>query len=452
MDRPDFLVRGDQARLFPVLAETSREKRVASIFLAVMTQIPALAKEVLDSVGVRVGSRTKVRAFTEIVLSQKTGCDCRPDGLIIVDTGRSTWSALIEAKVGRNELEPDQVQRYVELARANGIDAVITISNQFVSRADHSPVSVSKMLLRKVSLFHWSWTWLATVAEILAYQQKVDDSEQSYLLSQFNDFLAHPATGVERFTQMAPSWKPLVQAVSNDERLKKSSHDVEEVASSWLAEERDLCLHMSSHIGRTVEIVVERRLRDDAIGKLKKQIDSLVASNSLSSKIRVPDCASDIDVCVDLARKTISVSMLVKAPGDRKSTKARLNWLTKMLPESDEQLLVRAHWPGRAAPTTKPLADLREDPALIQCDNTDLTPHSFEVLLVQSSGKRFAGRRTFLEDVESVVPKFYDCVGANLKAWQASPPKPVKPRNAPDPGELEAEDLEEAGALPEEAG
>lgn len=52
-DRPDFLVSGDEARLFPVLAETSREKRVASIFLAVMTQIPALAEEVLGTIGLR---------------------------------------------------------------------------------------------------------------------------------------------------------------------------------------------------------------------------------------------------------------------------------------------------------------------------------------------------------------------------------------------------------------
>ncbi|WP_370163094.1 hypothetical protein [Limimaricola soesokkakensis] len=449
-ERPDFIVSGDEARLFPILAETSKEKRVASIFLAVMTQIPALAEEVLSTVGVRVGKRTRVRAFTEVVLKEKVADGCRPDGLLLIDTGRTQWSALIEAKIGRNELTPEQVTKYAELARANGIDAVITMSNEFVARADHSPVSISKTLLRKVDLFHWSWSWLATVCEILEYQETVTDSEQGYLLRQLNHFLAHPATGIERFTQMAASWKDVTQSVSNDEALKKTSPDVEAVVASWLAEERDLCLHMSSHVGQEVTAKIERKLAEDPVARLKASIEGLVARHTLTSVIRVPHCASDMDVCVDLARRTIAVSMSLKAPNDKKSTKARVNWLLRMLPEDDERLLVRAHWPGRGAPTTKDLKSLRTDPTSIQNDNPDTTPHAFEILLVENLGKRFSGRRTFIEDVERVVPSFYDLVGLHLKAWQASPPKPVKSRAEPDPGELTSEDLEEAGAMPQE--
>ncbi|OWX99793.1 hypothetical protein [Thioclava sp. IC9] len=445
---PDFLSSGDEARLFPVLAETSKEKRVASIFLAVMTQIPALAKEVLASTGVRVGKRTTVQAFTEVVFREKAFANCRPDGLIVIDTGRTRWSALIEAKIGKNGLDVEQVQRYVEIARAQGIDAVITVSNQFVSRADHSPVNLPKTLLRRVSLFHWSWTWLATICEILGYQNAVDDTEQFYLLAQLNDFLAHPATGVERFTQMAAQWKDIVQSVANDEKLKKSSSEVEASAASWIAEERDLCLHMSSHVGTRVDSIVERKLREDPAARLKEQISSIVETHMLTSKLRVPDCASDIDLCADIARKTVSVSMTVKAPTDRKSTKARLNWLLRMLPQNDERIFVRALWPGRCPPTMKPISLLREEPELIQTDNLDLVPHGFEILMIEGLGKRFGGRRTVIEDIERIVPEFYDLVGANLKAWQAPPPKPVKSRTAPDPGELEPNDLGDAGSLP----
>lgn len=447
-DRPDFIVSGDEARLFPILAETSKEKRVASIFLAVLTQIPALAEEVLGTVGVRVGKRTRVRAFTEVVLKEKVEDGCRPDGLLLIDTGRTQWSALIEAKIGKSELTSEQVSKYAELAKANGIDAVITVSNEFVARADHSPVSISKTLLRKVDLFHWSWSWLATVCEILEYQETVTDSEQGYLLRQLNHFLAHPATGVERFTQMASCWKDVTQSVLNDEALKKTSPEVEAVVGSWIAEERDLCLHMSSHVGQEVSTKIERKLAGDPGARLKAMIDHLVSSNTLASTIRVPNCASDIDLCVDLARRTVAVSMSLKAPGDKKSTKARVNWLLRMLPDDDDRLLIRAHWPGRGAPTTKDVKSLREDPQVIQNDNPDTAPHSFDVLLVENLGKRFSGRRTFIEDVERVVPSFYDLVGANLKAWQAPPPQPVKSRHDPDPGELERDDLEEAGALP----
>ncbi|SDZ14353.1 hypothetical protein SAMN05444004_106206 [Jannaschia faecimaris] len=445
-DLPEFVASGIDARLFPVLAETSKEKRVASIFLAVMTQIPALAQDVLGAVGVRVGKRTQVRAFTEVVL--KGDSASRPDGLIVVDTGRTHWSALVEAKVGRNDLDDEQVQRYVELARANGIDAVITISNQFVARAEHSPAKVPKTMLRKVSLFHWSWPWLATSCEILGYRGDVRDSEQAYLLEQLNHFLAHPATGVERFTQMAPAWRDVSMAATRGEALKKTSPEVEEVVASWLAEERDLCLHLSSHVGRDVSVRIERKLADDPAARLKDRITSLTETCILTSCFRVPDCASDIDVSADMARRTVAVTMSVKAPTDRKSTKARVNWLLRMLPEDDERLRISALWPGRASATTLGISRLREEPEALKSENAAVVPHGFEVSLVATLGTRFSGRKTFIEDLEAIVPTFYDLVGVNLKAWQAPPPKPVKSRCDPNPGEVEAEDLEPGGALP----
>lgn len=450
-DKPDFIVSGDQARLFPILAETSKEKRVASIFLAVMTQIPALADEVLGSVGIRVGKRTKIKAFTEVVLANKIENGCRPDGLIVVNTGKTTWSALIEAKIGKSCLGVEQVSKYLELAKANGIDAVITISNEFVARADHSPVTVPKTLLKKTSLYHWAWPWLATACEIISYQGLVEDAEQSYLLDQLNHFLAHPATGIERMTEMSASWKDVAQSIANSEALKKNSPEVESAVASWIAEERDLCLHLSSHVGRQVEARVERKLAEDPVTRLKAQVSHLAETSSLRMTMRVPDCASDIEICADMARRTVSASMLLKAPADRKSTKARVNWVLRMLPEDHDALLLRAHWPGRAAPTTKDVRALREDPALLQAENPDLVPHSFEVIYVEGLGKRYSGRRTFVEDLERIVKGFYDLVAANLKSWHAAPPKPVKHRDAPSPGELEMGDLEEGGAIPENA-
>ena len=336
-ERPSFLVSGDEARLFPILAETSKEKRVASIFLAVMTQIPALSEQVMGSVGLRVGKRTRVRAFTEVVLKEKVKDGCRPDGLILIDTGRSQWSALVEAKVGRNGLSPDQVSKYVELAKANGINAVVTISNEFVSRAEHSPVAIPKTLLRKVDLFHWSWSWLSTLCEILQHQEAVTDQEQDYLLKQLNHFLSHPATGVERFTQMSASWKDVTQSVVNQEALKKTSPEVESVAASWIAEERDLCLHMSSFVGHEVSAKIERKQSDDPAARLKAVATELAENQTMSSTMRIPNCASDIGICTDLARRTVTVSMSLKAPTDKKTTKARVNWLLRMLSCDDER-------------------------------------------------------------------------------------------------------------------
>lgn len=48
---------------------------------------------------------------------------------------------MVEAKIGKGEICSEQIERYLNLAKANGIDAIITLSNQFVARADHYNVN-----------------------------------------------------------------------------------------------------------------------------------------------------------------------------------------------------------------------------------------------------------------------------------------------------------------------
>ena len=445
----DFLVRRDPARLFPVLADTSKEQRATSIFLAVISQVPDLAEAILSTIGVRVGKRTTIEAYTEVELKQEVSSPGRPDGLLMVHSSRSIWTALIETKIGNAALDSDQVSKYLEMARANDIDAVITISNQFVARPDHSPVDVSKNLLRKTGLYHWSWWSISTQSEILELQKTVEDQDQVFLLKELNRFFSHPKTGVERFTQMASGWRDTVQAVTNGVRLTKSAPEVEAAVSSWFSEERDLCLQMSRHVGTQVTAKMQREHVRSAEQRLKDVIAEVVVTPMLKSSLRVPDCASDIEICADLMRKTISVSMSLRAPEDRKSTKARLNWLLRMLKQDDPRLFVQARWAGKVAPTRKKVADLRDEPEAIQASNPDLAPRTFDVVLVETLGKRFAGRKTFVEDIERIVREFYDLVSVNLRAWHAPPPKPVKGHDGAsqddaDPSEIEV--VETAGS------
>ena len=305
---PDFLASGTPARLFPVVADARREERTLSILLAVLQQVPHLYREILAGIDVRTGKRTRVSSFTEIGLVTDTEKSGRPDGFLLVETGRSRWSALIEAKVGRSPLDPDQVERYLKLARDNEIDAVITISNDFVARPAYSPVAGSiprlRQLTGKVSLYHWSWAYLATCCEVLAYQGVQESPEQDFLVKQLSDYLAHPSTGVERFTQMGAEWRNIVQLISSGAPLVRNTPGVEDVVASWFAEERDLCLHMTSNINRPVAVQIERKHAADQKLRLEAGVAALVGTHSLKSVLRVPDCASDITIRADLARRT----------------------------------------------------------------------------------------------------------------------------------------------------
>jgi hypothetical protein len=56
MTVPDYLISGEQARLIPVAADTSKEVRAASILLATLMSVPPFARTMLASLGQRVGS------------------------------------------------------------------------------------------------------------------------------------------------------------------------------------------------------------------------------------------------------------------------------------------------------------------------------------------------------------------------------------------------------------
>lgn len=426
-DLPAMLKQGECARLFPVLADTSREGRMASIFLALLPVVPSLAQTVFETTGVRIGKRSRIETFTETVLNDNSDIKNRPDGLIVITNGKNRWSALVEAKIGKAEIEADQVARYLDAAKANKIDAVLTISNQFVAKADQSPVTLPKLTLRKAGLYHWSWTWIKTQCEIISYQQRVEDEEQIFLLQEFLRLLAHSGTGIERFTQMGASWKDVVLSVTNQEKLKRTSPEVEQAVACWHQELRDLSLKLSSHVGQSVVVKIERRHLTDGGERLKDGIRALAEDNMLSAAFVVPDGAADIDVCADLMRRSVVFSMKLKAPQDKKTTKARLNWLLRMLKDDDPRLWIRAHWPGRRSATQKEVSLLKENPDLIDPEASATAAHAFEVLLIETDAKRFAGRRTFIELLEASATEFYDLVGQHLRAWQAPPPKPVRP-------------------------
>lgn len=127
--------------------------------------------------------------------------------------------------------------------------------------------------------------------------------------------------------------------------------------------------------------------------------------------------------------------MNIRAPEDRKSTSARVNWLLRMLKSEDSRIHIRANWPSRVQFTQQNILQLRQNPDAIQAENPKLVPVSFDVLLIEDTGGRFSGRKTFIEDIERAVPEFYEIVGQNLREWQRRPPKidtnPVKHVESP---------------------
>ena len=193
---------------------------------------------------------------------------------------------------------------------------------------------------------------------------------------------------------------------------------------AWHELTRYMALKMSVAIGEAVGMNLsrahakkpEQRRLDDAV--------ELASSSKLTAAFDVPNAASEIHFSADLARRTLTTSMTLQAPTDRKQPRAVFTWILKQIEDCpDGDVLVLAKWPGRAKDTVASLDQLREDRNVLLADRDGAMPRAFEVRRVLDLGGRFRGARTFVEEVERALPSYYANVGQRLQAWVAPPPK-----------------------------
>ena len=429
MKLPDYLIRGEVARLIPVVADSRKEQRVVSALLAIFSAVPDFANAIISPLGQKITSRTTVNTFTEIGLKNEDaiGKD-RPDGLINVQRGKYSWTMFVEAKIGGSTLEKEQLERYLRLARDNSIDALLTISNEFASRPHHHPVNVSQSLTKRVQLIHLSWTAILTEVILLHENASIEDPEQAFLIREFVRFLSHESVGVNGYTNMPVSWKNMVNTVQAGGHLNKKSRDLELVVMGWHQKVRDLSLQLSQYLGRRVDVRLSRSHGTKPDIRMQDDVEALSKTNTLNASFCIPDAASDLVIVADLRARAIRASMTVDAPRDKKRTVTRIKWLLRQLKDAEPtDVIIRIQWPSRAADSDIPLSTLRENPQAAEIVKSNALPRAFEVILNKASGRRFNGKRTFIEEIEDVCPKFYEEIGQHLKAWQPPPPKPKHP-------------------------
>lgn len=423
---PELLKSGEAARLIPVVADTSKENRAASILLATLVGVEEFAALMLRGLGVRVGARTSVRTYTEVTFHKSPPeMKRRPDGLIVLSTGSKSWSAIVEAKIGKAGVEENQIRDYLQLAKLNGIDAVLTFSNEFVALPTHHPTGLPKSATRGVGLFHWSWMHVLTQAGLLLGEETIASVERRYILNEMLRFLAHKSVGVSSFDRMNPEWKELVVKVQSGAPLHRSSPVVENSVASWHQEQRDLCLIMTRRIGSPVRQRLTRAHAQDPVRRLKDDCDHLVRHSLLKFELEIPHAAAPITVVADVEKRSVSCAMRIAAPVDKKRATARVNWLLRQLAHSDpEGIYVKAFWPRRSRPTQASLREIRASPDALLTDGAEGGPNGFEVILVRDLAGKFSGAKTFIEQLEATIPHYYEEVGQHLRAWVPPPPKP----------------------------
>lgn len=424
---PGYLKQGEMARLFPVLSTTSKEGRTTSIVLACLCKIDEFGAQLMSSVGQKVGKRAVIEAYTEVVFEKHTSSiNDRPDGFIVLTIGSRQWRALVEAKVGNSDLDPDQIERYRTLAKDNNVDCVITISNQFATSPQSHPVEATRKSRSKVPVYHWSWMHILTAADLLVSGNDIADVDQMLLLNELRRFLTHESAGVKGFDRMPKEWSELNKLVSSGGAISAKSLMAMTVLEAWHQETRDLSMILSRMTGMVVTEKLPRKHQGDPAQRQKDELAVLKQTFSLTCELQVPDAAAPIEVCADILRRAVDVGMTLRAPDDKKSTKARLNWLMRQIKCSDvENLFIRLLWPGKSEPTLYSVADLRENSELASEGKEHLSPHGFQVFVSEKLGAKFTQQTNFIAELERIIPSFYGETGARLTGWVRKAP-PIK--------------------------
>lgn len=425
------------ARLIPISSASgaeAQERRLASALLAVMEAVPEFGMALLKPLGAPTG---KVQTFIEIPFQLADGRTIRPDGVIVVTRAGRTWTAVIEAKVAANHLDAAQMNAYLDLARDTDCEAVISISNQYVSSSTDYPIEVDKRKLRRTALYHWSWIDLLTVATVQKDYRGIKDPDQAYILGELIRYLSDPRSGAIAFQGMGSGWTA-VREGARVQTLRKTDANVVSVAAKWDDLIRYVGLTLTTALGREVAQILPSSERT-ATTRRQALVDSLVARGTLYAELQIPDVAGPLSLSADLRSRQVLAATSITAPKIGTS-KGRVSWLLRQLQAAPDDLTVEARIARSSTTLAAPLAAVRANPSTIFPERgRDIR----DFLLSTTSGmgmKRDSGRGSFGDGVVSAAEGFYEMVLQQLRPWKPTPPQLRKPAEKPEmPEEVIAE-------------
>lgn len=409
------------ARLIPLL-KIGDEMALTSIFLSALKYV----NEFRDSIfgDIKLSRSSRILYFTEVSFPS-IAKECRFDGMVlVVSAGNIKDVAIFEMKNKQHEITASQVEGYMKVLKALGIDKMVTVSNQFSPNHTILPYELKRS--SGIANYHFSWTYILTVGHLLLFQNesKIEDSDQSYIMKEVLNYFEHKESGITDFNKMKAGWKDVSERILSKSALNKNDKIVTEAVESWVQEEKDMCLMLSRELGVMVKVG-----RDSKSYKMDSDINDLIKNQKLLSALKVLGSVSEIQIIADFVSRTVSMSVSVDAPLD-KGLKGRLGWIIRQVekcqskyPEDfaciENELFIESAIKYSRNNERHSFKDFERFYDLDKA--SDIT--KFNIIVIRDFGRSFESVRKFVELIEQMLLEYYVAIVQNLTNWERPAPK-----------------------------
>lgn len=423
------------ARLIPtsgINGAQEQERRATSAFLAVLGIVPEFVRSILGPLGAPSGRTT---TYIEVPF-ELSGSTIYPDGLIRVRRGKRSWTALVEVKTGRNVLIGSQLENYLDIARREGFDSLITISNEIPSVMGQHPTDIDRRKSRNLQLHHVSWSLILSTAIMQKEHRGIRDPEQAWILGELIRYLEHEKSGALDFEDMGASWVAVRDAI-NAGTLRENHEGGLETVSRFDALVRYAGLRLGQRLGAEVLPLLHRHERRDPRARAEGQLRSLIDVGAISGSLRIPKVPAPVTMTADFRAGKIIGSAEIAAPQEGRQL-TRVNWMLRQLKESPDELRIESVVArSRLSGPAGLLASVREDPKIL-IPERGKEIKSFRLAYMTKLGpKRGRGQSGFIDSFLDNLDVFYADVIQNVKPWTPAPPRVRKtPEIADDAGSL----------------
>jgi len=416
------------ARLIPtsgIAGSEEQERRATSALLAVLSSVREFGRAITRPLGAPAG---KIETFIEVPFKLR-GRQLFPDGLIRVTRGKQQWTGLVEVKTGNNCLRTEQIEAYLEIAREQRFDALLTVSNEIAPLPGQHPTPVNGHKLRSVGLYHLPWTEILTHAVVQKEHRGVADPDQAWILGELIRYLEHPRSGALEFSDMGPAWVSVREGALAG-TLRAADAGVADVAGRFDALIRYACLALGRRLGVDVTPDLTSRELTDPGARIAFLADQIAFHGRIAGGIRIPGAIGPLQVTADLKSARITCHVDISAPNAGRST-TRVNWLVRQLREAPPGLRLEAYAAySRGDCAAGTLREVQADPAVL-VGESGKELRRFRVAQSKPAGtKRSTGRGSFIDSVLKSIDDFYEGVVQNLKPWLPAAPRLRSPEDA----------------------